>query len=243
MSNFMVTVTQYEEIIAGFSPVRKNILITHYLNAPFYDTTEIAKVLKYPNINSVNMQIGTMGKLVSEKAGIIPEGTYERKGEERIPYFRLIHEDLEYGWELVENLQIAMENLGWLDEYEKDHNTINLEFETSRLVDKLYREGKLVPVYVNKYERDRSLRDACLSEKKDKCLGCEINFKEAYGEDIPNIIHVHHIRPLGQIKAEEYKNPVVDLIPLCPNCHAVVHATKELMSLDQLRSRLKQNRI
>ncbi|MEI6328702.1 MAG: HNH endonuclease [Pseudanabaena sp.] len=35
-------------------------------------------------------------------------------------------------------------------------------------------------------------------------------------------MHVHHIKPISEI-GDSYKvNPISDLIPVCPNCHAVI---------------------
>ena len=44
-----------------------------------------------------------------------------------------------------------------------------------------------------------------------------------YGEIGKDFIHVHHLIPLNEIGKEyivDYKN---DLIPVCPNCHAMLH--------------------
>ncbi|MGB8698791.1 MAG: HNH endonuclease, partial [Thermosynechococcaceae cyanobacterium] len=35
--------------------------------------------------------------------------------------------------------------------------------------------------------------------------------------------HVHHIKPISEIGESYIVDPVTDLIPVCPNCHAVIH--------------------
>ena len=50
------------------------------------------------------------------------------------------------------------------------------------------------------------------------------DFGKFYGDEFSNMIEVHHIKPLSSIRKEYQLNPVEDLIPLCPNCHYVVHA-------------------
>lgn len=54
------------------------------------------------------------------------------------------------------------------------------------------------------------------------------------------VIHVHHIVPLSKIGAEYKLDPIKDLIPLCPNCHAVVHLGSEVMSIEKLKEHLAE---
>lgn len=70
------------------------------------------------------------------------------------------------------------------------------------------------------------------------CKGCGFDFEKIYGELGRDFIHVHHINPL-KIMGESYKiDPVRNLVPLCPNCHAMVHRAIEsrLLSVEALRS-------
>ncbi len=44
------------------------------------------------------------------------------------------------------------------------------------------------------------------------------------GEVGRDFIHVHHISFISSMKGREHKvNPKTDLIPVCPNCHAILH--------------------
>jgi 5-methylcytosine-specific restriction protein A len=45
---------------------------------------------------------------------------------------------------------------------------------------------------------------------------------------------VHHLRPLAEIGAEYVLDPEVDLRPVCPNCHAMLHRTRPPMSIEAL---------
>lgn len=234
----MISIKKYQTILSTLSEPRKNILINYYLSSPYYDTVEIAEALNYQNINSVNLQLGSLGVFFSRETGVVPKELYEYKGKERIAYFTLVHGVFEKGWQLVRNLEIAIENLGWVKDMEVDNTVVKLETEINTDVKQLYREGKVERVFVNRFERDKRLREACLKIHKNKCAACKIDFKKMYGDDIPDIIHVHHIKPLREVRKEKYKSPLKDLIPLCPNCHAVVHSQKEIMSIENLRKRL-----
>lgn len=80
-----------------------------------------------------------------------------------------------------------------------------------------------VKVLVNRYERDPFLREQCLEANGFKCKVCDFDFVTNYGEIGRDFCHVHHIHPLGEGGRESNIDPVHDLIPICPNCHAMLH--------------------
>src|SRR5215510_687494 len=72
-------------------------------------------------------------------------------------------------------------------------------------------------------ERDPIARQRCIELYGYRCSVCKFTLEEVYGEIGREFIHVHHLRPLSGI-AEEYEiDPVEDLRPVCPNCHAMLH--------------------
>jgi 5-methylcytosine-specific restriction protein A len=99
-------------------------------------------------------------------------------------------------------------------------------------------EGAASKVYVNKYERNPSAREACLEHHGRSCCVCDMNFGDRYGSIAASFIQVHHIRPISEIQQEYAVDPIEDLRPICPNCHAVVHLKKPPLSIEQARSLL-----
>lgn len=99
----------------------------------------------------------------------------------------------------------------------------------------LYLEGALREVKVNAYERNAQAREACIRHHKAICAACQFDFASVYGEIAKGLIHVHHIIPLSSIGQEYELDPINDLIPLCPNCHAVVHRGTEVMNIETLK--------
>ncbi|MBL1420234.1 MAG: HNH endonuclease [Alphaproteobacteria bacterium] len=86
-------------------------------------------------------------------------------------------------------------------------------------------EGERKKIYVNRYERDPRLRAKCLKRYGHSCAVCEFSFKTVFGDIGNGFIHVHHIRPLSKLGGKVRKiNAIEDLIPVCPNCHAMLHA-------------------
>ncbi|WP_240349651.1 HNH endonuclease [Pseudomonas putida] len=76
---------------------------------------------------------------------------------------------------------------------------------------------------------------ALLPSSLEAIAACKFDFGSVYGEVAKGLIHVHHIIPLSSIGSEYELNPITDLIPLCPNCHAVVHRGAEVMSIEKLK--------
>lgn len=68
--------------------------------------------------------------------------------------------------------------------------------------------------------------------------GCGFDFEKMYGDLGRDFIHVHHINPLKTIGESYQIDSENDMVPLCPNCHAMVHRSNESRSLsvEALRS-------
>lgn len=84
-------------------------------------------------------------------------------------------------------------------------------------------EGLKRQITVNKYERSSIARDKCVEFRGLNCYVCSMNFYDTYGEIGKGFIHIHHLVPLHQINAEYKVNYKEDLVPVCPNCHSMLH--------------------
>ncbi|MFZ3446361.1 HNH endonuclease [Vibrio harveyi] len=103
-----------------------------------------------------------------------------------------------------------------------------------------YFEGAKKQITVNTYERDKSARKKCLDIHGYICKICSFNFEKVYGELGKEFIHVHHIVPLAKVNALYQVDPVKDLIPVCPNCHAMLHKGGSTILPSQLREVIEQ---
>lgn len=102
--------------------------------------------------------------------------------------------------------------------------------------DSEYTEGAVRKVTVNAYERDRNARAACIKKHGTRCAVCGMSFLQRYGKIGKGFIHVHHKKPLA-IRREEYKlRPTIDLVPVCPNCHAMLHTVTPPMAVQNLKA-------
>jgi 5-methylcytosine-specific restriction protein A len=91
-------------------------------------------------------------------------------------------------------------------------------------------------ILVNRYERNAKARQACLAHYGHTCFGCGFNFQQFYGSLAAGYIHVHHLRPLSQLKARYQVDPIQDLRPVCANCHAVLHLRTPPYSIEELQA-------
>lgn len=89
---------------------------------------------------------------------------------------------------------------------------------------KSFVEGEQETVTTTKYERNPQARAACLAYHGYTCKMCGMSFEKTYGPEFKDIIEVHHIVPLNQIGESYVVDPINDLIPVCPNCHAAIHS-------------------
>lgn len=86
-----------------------------------------------------------------------------------------------------------------------------------------YLEGAVRQVIVNAYERNQEAREACLKHYGRSCIVCGFNFLRTYGSEAADYIQVHHTKPIARAGGTYVLNPTKDLLPVCPNCHAVIH--------------------
>lgn len=105
-----------------------------------------------------------------------------------------------------------------------------------------YFEGTKTRVSVNSYERNTYARQKCIEHHGAKCAACGFDFEGVYGPVGKGYIHVHHLVPLSQIQQSYKVDPIKDLIPVCPNCHAMIHRYKkpfDIMKIQQLLGKYK----
>lgn len=104
-----------------------------------------------------------------------------------------------------------------------------------------YREGAALQVLVNAYERNDRARKACIAHFGAVCQICRFDFERFYGPMGRGVIHVHHLTQLSHRDGEYEVDPIRDLIPVCPNCHAMIHLTREPLDIEVLRGLVVSN--
>lgn len=99
-------------------------------------------------------------------------------------------------------------------------------------------EGARLNVTQSRSERNPAARARCLKIHGITCHGCNFNFEKKYGPLGAGFIHVHHLNPLRTIRRSYIVDAERDLVPLCPNCHAMIHRLIGEQSLAALRQHI-----
>lgn len=105
----------------------------------------------------------------------------------------------------------------------------------------IHKEGSLKQVTLNLYERSTFNRDKCIEKWGCQCYVCGLIFGEKYGEFAEGFIHVHHLNQLSKQGGERAVDPIHEMRPVCPNCHAMIHRHPRgvgLGTLDDLKRHL-----
>lgn len=84
-------------------------------------------------------------------------------------------------------------------------------------------DSALMRTPANRYECSPQAARLCIEHHGDSCAACGFSFGAAYGEIGTGFIQVHHIVPVAQLGPDYELDPLTDLVPLCPNCHAMAH--------------------
>jgi 5-methylcytosine-specific restriction enzyme A len=101
-------------------------------------------------------------------------------------------------------------------------------------------EGALHRVTANRFERNPDARRLCIAHYGTSCVVCGFSFERVFGPKGTGFIHVHHLSPLAHQQGSYTVDPIRDLRPVCPNCHAMLHREDPPTTIDELRAGLRQ---
>lgn len=130
-----------------------------------------------------------------------------------------------------------------------EEHTINKLYKIEDESDNYVKEGFEGEV-VYKLHKLRE-RDSKLSESKKnkvfketgklKCEVCDFDFYEKYGELGKGFIECHHTKQLSSYQTNQ-KTRIEDLALVCSNCHRMLHRNLENMSIENLKTIIKNCR-
>ena len=104
-----------------------------------------------------------------------------------------------------------------------------------------YADGQEKRILSSRYERNRLNRELCLQANGYTCRICGFDFEQKYGKIGKHFTHVHHIEQLSLSEGAHIIDPLHDLIPVCPNCHAMLHTQTPPLLPEQLVKIIKEN--
>ena len=108
-------------------------------------------------------------------------------------------------------------------EFKKQREEIKKRNERELRSKKEFTEGNVVESHYDRRERDHGARLKCIEHYGCKCAICGFDFEAKYGDVGKEFIEVHHIVPISSSEGEHEVDPIIDLIPVCSNCHSILH--------------------
>ena len=181
----------------------------------------------------LNLEIGRYAKRIATKYDI----NFTERSEKQYKFWDLFFygwaEGTKFIWQLKPELKIALEKTNLTGD-------ISYAEELPHEIDSEFYEGLKKTVTVNTYERNSKARELCVKHWKAICAVCDFDFESTYGEIGKGFIHVHHLTPVAQIGKTYQVDPIKDLIPVCPNCHSIIHKKEPPFSIDEIKKMLSK---
>lgn len=186
---------------------------------------------------AANLRIGELSRKFAPALGPLPD-----QGDGDPHWWRYVAsgrwEGGRFYWTLRPELKEALLALGWRrgDSLSSEVDGISPEEAET------YREGATRQIFVNAYERNAAARAACIAHFGTVCQVCKVDLMAVYGEVARGYIQVHHLCSLAEVGRQYEVNPLTDLIPVCPNCHAMLHRRRPAYTPEELRAVMERSR-
>ena len=132
--------------------------------------------------------------------------------------------------ELVDELEAV-----WFDFLTTQNIRLNPYAPLEIYEEKTYTEGAASQITQTRYERNPYARVACINHYGYECSVCEFNFEKRFGELGKKFIHVHHLTKVATVGKAYKVDPIKDLRPVCPNCHAMLHRQNPPLTIEELK--------
>jgi predicted HNH restriction endonuclease len=170
--------------------------------------------------------------------------TFEEKEDTRGGVHQITKEGLDYLQE-AEPIEKSLEYQGF------DVDNMNEEYKQD-LTEIVIEEGQLTVSSSKQRTRSQRLRTEAINKFKTEndgqltCGVCGFDFKENYGKLGEDFIIIHHIEPVHCLDIEGEKTTLdkafEKVAPLCSNCHSMIHRGGKLLSVEDLKRIVAQQK-
>jgi predicted HNH restriction endonuclease len=94
---------------------------------------------------------------------------------------------------------------------------------------------------IDPIEHDPLARALCIQRHGSSCSVCNIDMSVRYGALGSGFIEVHHQRSTTAAELGREPDPLRDLYPVCPNCHAMLHRGREIpLTVNELKTAMRK---
>jgi len=227
------TVERYTEALRALEahPIHRRMVVAQF-GFPDHAATsrQLSAVTGYRGFAAACGIYGTAGRFVAEALELGPP----RDNPNSPGWWTILSTgdstQGEFLWVMLPQVAEALQRLGWVSE----RLGVDLQPEELSSSASLI-EGASLRVTVNIFERSSEAREQCVQHYGCACSVCGFDFGRAYGELGRGYIHVHHLTPLAAIGEQYAVDPLHDLRPVCPNCHAMLHKQEPPLSITDLQ--------
>lgn len=153
-----------------------------------------------------------------------------------MPLLSEMHWDTQMsGVQIPDKIALELESI-WSSVTHSKEFTFPEEIELSN---ESFIEGAIKQITINAYERNSEARRKCIDYYGATCQICGFDFEQTYGKVGKGFIHIHHLKQISEIGKEYKIDPIKDLLPVCPNCHAIIHRRTPPYTIEEVKTFLK----
>ena len=130
-----------------------------------------------------------------------------------------------------------------------DYLPLNIEDDNhDKLMDDTFNwltEGEKKHLTVTRKKRNTQAKKKCIEyyKKRDsvlRCQTCGLIYNDKYGKTTTKMI-IHHINPMKDKNGIYAIDPVKDLIPVCSNCHSIIHSKTKPIPIKTVKRMVNNN--
>lgn len=160
-------------------------------------------------------------------------------------------------WKITEKGENYLKRKGDVDIFislkEQGFGSKEIEEERKKGYSKIIiEEGAATKTTIEQRQRSNRLRYEKIKQLKKQndgklfCIACGFNFSEFYGKHGDGFIELHHLKPVNEMDIEgskqELKKTLQNVVPLCSNCHRMVHRKRgKMLSIKKLKEIIKKH--
>ena len=192
-------------------------------------TTKHKKSQKIDNLYASGV-MGSLGKLDDRKMFGYIKGVLSEKTDELLSF---TNEESGNAYKALKRIVDELEGVTLIQDDADEKYIVEIddeEFPEGRILTRLHK-------YKERHsEAAKKKKARVLSEKGELiCEACDFNFVDVYGELGSGFAECHHLIPVSELEPG-HLTKFEDLAIICSNCHRMIHKSRPMLSVVDLRN-------
>ena len=160
-----------------------------------------------------------------------PQQTKEKEEDSLSAFDRLFEAIMAPNAPAEETKQEPKEMNQTISQLKEPEVTVEVKEEAPHQEEVIAQKEESLPV-------NEKIKKECIDYYGAICDICGFDFGYTYGEAYEGCIEVHNVHGLEE-EITENTHPTEDLIPICCNCHRIIHSQTPPISVEQMRKMVK----